>query len=698
MSECVQYAIEGRVAVLAFQNGRVNSLSFVLRQALHENLLRALSDAQCDAIVLMGQGRGFSAGADIREVGTTALTTAPTLPDLIQCIARSPKPVVAAVSGVAYGGGLELALSAAARIADRSARLALPEVKLGLIPGAGGTQRLPRLIGLAAAARLIVFGESVDAVRAHALGLVADVAAQDLRAEAVRLAEGLVPTFMPSVGDTPALVAADDSVAALEALAQQLQKKRRGYRAPFVALDCVRAASRLPLSEGLVYERKQFESLVGQTEARALQHLFFAERQADRGLAVAEPLPPIARVCVVGGGLMGSGICIALADAGLQVSLVEQAPDALERAKDRLEAHYQKEVTRGRLDTTGKAQRLSRIRPVLGLQNARDADLVIEAVFEDMGVKQAIFSQLDGICPPATIFATNTSRLDVNQLAGCTQRPDRFLGLHFFSPANIMRLLEVVRGVRTAPEVLARAFELAGRLRKIPVLVGVCEGFVGNRMLTAYRREANFLLEEGASVVEVDTALRDFGMAMGPFAMTDMAGLDISWAARKRLAATRDPARRYSVVADRLCEMGRFGQKTGAGYYRYETGSRTPIPDPVVEQLIADCAREAGIARRAWTPAEIVERTMCALINEGIHILSEGIARQASDVDLVYVHGYGFPAWRGGPMFYADTMGLDHVYARVVAWQARFGPYWTPSPLFERLVKSDQPLARYCNP
>lgn len=695
MSEVLTYMVQDGVAILVFGQGKVNALNLAVRTALYNAIQRAQDDVQCQAIVLVGKGNSFSAGADINEFNTPKAHATPSLGELLARVQASTKPVVVAIQGVALGGGFELALAASYRVIHSTAKLGLPEVNLGLIPGAGGTQRLPRIVGVGVAAKLIATAQKLDATEALSLGVVDGVSEHDVLADAVVLAKQKALGFIACPDDLPALTPTAEDAQQLQVLKASLTKRKRGYLAPVVAVECVEQSTHLTLQEGLKHERGQFQWLMQGTQSQALRYLFRAQRRTQDGLHTQAVNDDFANVAVIGGGLMGRGIVMSLLDAGLQVVLVEQSVAAEQTAVQSIKQAYQGQVDKGQLDKSQQDARLQRLTSSAQIAAIGHVDLVIEAVIEDMEVKKTVFAQLDALCGPETVFASNTSRLDINQLAAATRRPERFLGLHFFSPANRMPLLEVVQGARTAPVVMAQIMNFAKRLRKIAVPVGVCEGFVGNRMLTAYRREASFLLEEGASVAQVDAALYDFGMAMGPFVMTDMAGLDISWAARKRLAASRDHTIRDSKIGDRLCEMGRFGQKSLAGYYRYEAGSRQPVEDPVVAEVIQRCAHEAGISQQPWQAAQIVERAMYALINEGVHLLAEGIARRASDIDLVYVHGYGFPAYRGGPMFYADTVGLQHVYSQIRQWEQQYGKHWTPSPLFAELVQKQQRLSDY---
>jgi len=676
------------VALIELDHPPVNAMSHALRQALAASLDAALGDRSLLAVVIAGAGRLFCGGADLREFNTPASVAAPSSNELRARIERAGVPVVAAIHGSALGGGLELALACHYRIAAADAQLGLPEVRRGLLPGGGGTQRLPRLIGVPAALEMIAGGEPVDATRGRSLGLVDATSDGDPRSAAIALARERARAGGPHPVAAERPVRIDDAAAFFASARERIAREARGAQAPLECLACVEAATRLPFDQGLAFERERFQGLVNGTQSKALRHLFFAEREAARVPDVPEgtPLRPVRRVAVLGAGTMGSGIAMCAAAAGLPVVQLETDRAALDRGRGTVAKLWDAQVARGKLTAAERDARLARIVPTLSYDDLGDADLVIEAVFEDLAVKQQVFARLDAACRPGAILATNTSRLSIDAIAQATRRPADVIGLHFFSPAHVMRLLEVVRGAATAPDVIATSMAFGRTVGKLPVRVGNCDGFVGNRMLSAYTREAGFLLEEGASPQQVDEALQRFGMAMGPFRVGDLAGLDIGWAGRKRAAATRPAHLRYSKVADRICELGRFGQKTGAGWYRYEAGSRTPVPDPVVGDIVAQCAAEAGIERRAITDEEIVERTMYALANEGAKILAEGIALRASDVDLVYVNGYGYPAWRGGPMFHADTVGLATVAERVRAFHARHGEWWTPAPLLLRLA------------
>jgi 3-hydroxyacyl-CoA dehydrogenase len=665
------------VRVVEIDNPPVNGLGAAVRAHLLSELERALADDAVHAIVLIGKGKMFSAGADIREFGNPPPPGTPSLPDLIDAFERSGKPVVAAIHGVAVGGGLELALGCHLRIASSDARVGLPEVTLGIIPGAGGTQRLPRLTGMREALALITEGKLVPAAKAKALGIVDEVVSGDLRSFAVERAQSA------SVRRTSELPLEDDPAAFAS-------HKPASLEAPRAAVEALKAAT-LPGGEGFRREREIFLKLLHSDQAKALRHVFFAEREAGKIPDVPKETrtKPIEAAGVIGCGTMGGGIAMCFANAGVPVSVVESDPAALERGLEKIRGLYQSSLGKGRITGDEFEKRLSLIAGTTDFSRLSSADIVIEAVFEDMAVKKNVFRQLDGIAREGAILATNTSSLDVDEIASSTSRPASVIGTHFFSPANVMKLLECVRGAETSKETIASVFELAKRLDKVAVLVGVCDGFVGNRMLYAYRRQADFLLEDGALPHEVDQAVTEFGLPMGPYAMADLAGLDIGWAVRKRQEASRPKHLRYSTIPDRICELGRFGQKTGAGFYRYEKGSRTPIPDPEIQALIEGVSRKLGIRRRSFTKEEVVERCIFALINEGAKILEEGIALRASDVDLVWIHGYGFPRHRGGPMFYADTVGVKKVYERVARFYEEQGEWMRPAPLLERLARED---------
>ena len=689
------YSVHGNTAVIYLNNPPVNGMGHALREELAGHLDAAWSDARVDTIVIAGAGKLFCGGADIKAFNTPASRAEPSSRTIVRRIEESAKPVIAAIHGSALGLGLEFAMGCHYRIAQRGAKLGLPEVKLGLLPGGGGTQRLPRLAGVEAAVKMIVEGDPVIADEALKMGLVDEVSTGDLLPAAIAFAQRVAgnrehPVASRRQAHPPA------EAGFFEAQRKRIASSKRGQPAPLESLACIEAAVAMPFEEGMKFERERFDVLVNGTESKAMRHLFLAERAAAKVPGLPADIAPakISKVAVIGAGTMGGGIAMSFASAGIPVILFEAREEALQRGMGTIRKNYEGTVSKGRLKQEEADARVARIEPTLDMARVADADLVIEAVFEDMAVKKDLFIKLDALCKATAVLATNTSRLDVNEIAAATSRPQSVIGLHYFSPANVMRLVEVVRGTATSSEVIVASMNVVRQTGKLPVLVGVCDGFVGNRMVAQYAREAEFLLEEGATPQQVDGALQKFGLAMGRFAMADLAGLDIGWAGRKRLAPTRPQHLRYSKVADRICEMGRFGQKTGAGFYRYEPGSRTPVPDAIVDDLIIECAREAGIERRTITDEEIVERAIYALINEGAKILDEGVAERASDIDLIYVNGYGFPAWRGGPMFYAETVGLDKVYARICEFERLHGEFWRPAPLLKQLAESGKTFAK----
>jgi len=680
------YSAHGATVVIRLDNPPMNTLAHALREALMRDLARAAGDASVKAVVLTGGGRAFCAGAEIREFNTPKAVASPNLRELIAAIETMEKPVIAAIQGVAMGGGLELALGCHYRVAAPGAQLALPEVKLGLIPGAGGTQRLPRAIGVERALAMIVSGEPVKSETVAGTALIDEIVQGDLVQGALAFAERVAAR-------RPLRRLRDMSATADAGLFAEARKKvakeQRGYPAPARAIDAVEGSTTLRFDEGVRNERRIFDELVLSPESKALRHAFFGERAVAKVPDVPEDAPAVdvKRVAIVGAGTMGGGIAMAFANAGFPVTLLEMDREALERGVATVRKNYSSAVARGRLAQAEMDARVARIATTLAYDDIRDADLVIEAVFEDMKVKREVFGRLDRTMQPRAILATNTSTLDVDAIAEATSRPEQVIGLHFFSPANVMRLLEIVRGKRTSKTVLATALKLAKAIRKLGVVSGVCDGFIGNRMVEQYLRQAGFLLDEGALPQQVDRALQDWGMAMGPFAMSDLAGNDIGWAIRKRRSVER-PEFTYSRIPDLLCELGRFGQKTGAGFYKYEQGSRTPVADPEVEKIIVEESRRLGLARRTISDAEVVERCVYALVDEGARILEEGIALRAVDIDMVYLAGYGFPPYRGGPMFYADTVGLGKVVAAIEKYaQGYRGESWDVAPLLARLAR-----------
>ena len=679
------------VALLRLTNPPVNGLSFAMRAALGARVAEALADDAVRAVVIAGAGRMFCGGADIREFSQPPPAGAASLPAILDEIEASPKPVVAAIHGVAAGGGLEVALACHVRLAAPGTRLGLPEVTLGILPGAGGTQRMPRLIGVEAALDVIVGGHLHPVEKAAALGFVDECVEGDLVAAAIgrarRLAADGAPLRRASRLEEH-LEAARGRPGIFETFRRKMAKRARGFDAPYACVDCVETALTMPYAAALKNERAVFNRLRESDQSAAQRHAFFAEREAARIPDVPKdtPVRPISTAAVVGCGTMGGGIAMSIANAGLPVTVLESSQDALDRGLGIIRRNYAATVAKGRLSQAEVDARLARITPTLDDADLGAADIVIEAVFEDLPLKQEVFGQLDRVCKPGAILATNTSTLDVDAIAAATSRPEQVIGTHFFSPANVMKLMETVRGARTSPQTIATVMKLSKTLGKVGVLVGVCDGFVGNRMLYAYRRQADFLLEEGALPEQIDRVIHDFGLPMGPYQMADLAGLDVSWRVRKAQAPTRPAHLRYSPIADRVCELGRYGQKTGAGWYRYEAGSRAPIPDPAIHELIAGVSAELGIARRTIGDDEIVPRCLYPLVNEGAKILEEGLALRAGDIDVIWMHGYGFPRYRGGPMFWADLVGLRTIHDAMSRLHDEHGEWLAPAPLLERLA------------
>ncbi|GJH25422.1 3-hydroxyacyl-CoA dehydrogenase NAD-binding domain-containing protein [Caballeronia novacaledonica] len=684
----VQHALRGSVLVVTIDHAPVNALNADVRRGLIDAIETADANAAVRAVLIVGAGRNFIAGADIREFGKPAVP--PSLPEVCNRIEACSKPVVAAIHGAALGGGLEVALASHYRIAVEGAKLGLPEVQLGLLPGAGGTQRSARLIGAQAALSLMLSGRHAGAQEALRLGLVDRVGqSDDVFAEGLAYTHELLATQAAPRRTKNARGLADKeaSAAAIAAARADTQKKSRGLLSPLKIVDCVEAALNLPFDEGLRFERERFLECRESPQRAGLVHAFFAEREAQKLPETRDAKPRAIRVVgVIGGGTMGAGIAVALLDAGLAVTMIERDDASLERGRAHVEKVYDGLIAKGRMTPETKAGALQRFNGDTTYDALADADLVIEAVFEDMAVKKAVFAELDRVCKPGAVLASNTSYLDIDDIAASISRPQDVLGLHFFSPANIMKLLEVVVPARVAADVVATGFELAKKLRKVAVRAGVCDGFIGNRMLAVYRAAADHLMEDGASPYRIDKAVRDFGFPMGPYQVIDLAGGDIGWAARKRRAATRDPNARYVRIGDELCERGWFGQKTGRGFYRYEDGARTGTPDAEVEAIIDAERVRAGVEPRTFDDEQIVRRYMAAMINEGANIVHEGIAQRPLDVDATLMHGFGFPRYRGGPMHYADSVGLDNVLADIREFAKEDPLFWRASPLIVDLV------------
>jgi 3-hydroxyacyl-CoA dehydrogenase len=686
VSELVSMRTDGDVAVITIDNPPVNAMKYEVRAGLLDLVSRAIGDAGISAVVIACAGRTFVAGADITEFGKPPRQ--PTGIAVIEAIEGGRKPVIAAVHGTPLGGGLELALGCHFRVATPDTRLGLPEIKLGIIPGAGGTQRLPRLVGMDKAMAMILSGEPIPAREAHDAGLVDEIIVGDLVAGAIGFARRVVAEKRPLVLARNRDEKLGGDLAAFDAAAANYTKRARGQNAPVAAVAALRAAITLPVADALKLERQLFLDLVAGDQSKAQRHIFFAEREAAKVPDIAGVKAHVVkRAAVIGAGTMGGGIAMCFANAGIPVTVVDTGAEAVARGLDVITRNYRNTAARGGLAADEMEARIGRIAGTTDLAAVADADIVIEAVFEDMSVKQDVFGRLDRIAKPDAVIASNTSYLDINVLARGTARPQAVVGMHFFSPANVMRLLEVVRGAATAPETLATAIAVGRKLAKVPAVVGVSHGFVGNRMLRLRSIEAERLLLEGALPQDVDGALTGFGFPMGPFAMSDLAGLDVGWRMRKAQGLT-------APIADQLCERGRYGQKTSRGFYLYEQGSRTPNPDPEVERLIVDTAAQHGIARGAVGKDEIVERLLFPMINEGARILREGIARRPGDIDVIWVYGYGFPVHRGGPMHYADSVGLTYLRDRLTAFAHKTGDdRHRPAPLLEELAVAGKGFA-----
>ena len=697
ITQSVDLTARGRVAVLTVDNSPVNALSQHVRKGLHDGIKQATADGAVQAIVIVCAGRTFIAGADITEFGKPPVE--PSLHSVLDLIEGSPKLVVSVIHGTALGGGLEVTLACHYRLGVKDARFGLPEVKLGILPGAGGTQRLPRVVGVEKGLQMMVSGDPIRADEALAVGLIDEIVAGgaaaagetptskagDLTAAGVAFAEKVLNEKRPlkKIRDL------DDKLAAVRGkpevfanFRKSIARQTRGFRAPENIVKAVEAAVGLPFAEGLKRERELFAELLNSPESKAQRYFFFAEREAAKIPDVPGDTPAreIKKAAVIGAGTMGGGIAMNFANAGIPVTVIEVAQDALDRGLGVVRKNYEATAARGRLTQADVEKRVGLITGSVDFKAAADADIVIEAVFEEMPIKKEVFAKLDAVCKPDAVLATNTSTLDVDEIASATKRPESVIGTHFFSPANVMRLLENVRGKKSSKTTIATAMTIGRRIGKVPVLVGVCHGFVGNRMLHQRGLQAEKLILEGAAPHQVDRALTDFGFPMGPFAMSDLAGLDVGWRIRKGRGVK-------APVADRICELGRFGQKTGAGYFKYEKGDRTPIPDLEVEKIIVDVATALGITRRTISDEEIQQRLLYPMVNEGAKILEEKIAIRASDIDVIWVYGYGWPVYRGGPMFWADSIGLKALRDRLLEFKKQSGDaFWTPAPLLDRLA------------
>jgi 3-hydroxyacyl-CoA dehydrogenase len=694
----VSYQLNGDIGVIRLNNPPVNALSVALRSGILEAVTQAQNDASL-ALVLICEGRTFIAGADISEFGKPPML--PSLSELLIVIEASQKPIIAAIHGTALGGGLETALACHYRCSLPSAQVGLPEVKLGLLPGAGGTQRVPRLAGVKAALDLMTTGTPIAAAKALSIGLIDKVVEGDLLSGAVAFATEVVAqgAELKRVRD----LEVDKAGVSAEFFAEYratLNKRFRGQEAPHRIVECIEAALNIPFDEGLKEERRLFVECMQSSQSAALRHMFFAERMSSKikGLPKATPLKDIKRVGIIGSGLMGGGIAMNFVNVGIPVTLLDISQEALQRGKDLIAKNYAMTVSKGKLTATLAAQRQAMITGTTDYHDLADMDLVIEAVFENLDIKKQVFAKLDNLCKQGAILATNTSYQDVNLIAQATSRPQDVIGLHFFSPANVMKLLEIVRGEETSDEVLASSMAIAKSIKKVPALSRVCYGFIGNRMLRHYAREAQLCLLEGSTPQDIDAVMQKFGMAMGPFAVGDLAGIDIGYKAREGLTDEQKGDVRTYCIADALYEMGRLGQKTGAGYYQYDPKTRQRIVDPVVLEVIEAQAHKRGVVRKEITDDTILQRLTFALINEGFKILEEGIAQRPSDIDVVYAFGYGFPAYRGGPMFYADSIGLDKIYQSICEFANTYGAeFWQPAALLKQLVEQGKTLTQWAN-
>ncbi|MGC4061323.1 MAG: 3-hydroxyacyl-CoA dehydrogenase NAD-binding domain-containing protein [Aquabacterium sp.] len=686
------YQVTDGVAVITLSNPPVNGLGQSTRAGIVDGIKQANGDAAVKAVVIIGSGKVFCGGADIKEFGSPKASATPDLHVVIETVEQSAKPIVAAIHGVAMGGGLELALGCHYRVVVPGAQIALPEVNIGIVPGAGGTQRLPRVLGVDTALQMITTGASVPSeklAKAPGQKLFDKLVDGELLAAAITFAQGVADVRpLPSVRDLS--VAAPADAAAFDKARADLAKTRRHLEAPQRCVDCVEAATKLDLDAGIAFERDVFAKLVTSAQAQALRHAFFGERAASKIPDVPDSTPTraIDKVAVIGAGTMGGGITMCFLNAGVPVVLLEMKQEAIDRGVGIIRKNYEAQVAKGKLAQDKYEQRMSLLSTTLSYDDIAQADMVIEAVFEDLGVKSQVFTKLDAIMKQGAILASNTSTLDVDKIAEVTKRPGDVVGLHFFSPANVMRLLEVVRSKHTAKDVMATVMQVAKKIKKVAVVSGVCDGFIGNRMFEQYVRQGFMLVEEGATVQQVDKAAEAFGWAMGPFRVGDLAGNDIGYAIRKR-RRVEQPDVQYSPVPDAICDLGRFGQKVGKGWYDYEAGKREPVPSAEVQACIDKVRADKGITPRAISDEEIVNRLMLALVNEGAHILEEGIANKASDIDMVYLTGYGFPVYRGGPMLFADMMGLPKAVALMKQFQQNpldDAKFWEPAPLLAKLA------------
>jgi len=692
MTDAVLRSTQGRIGILTVNNPPVNALAAAVRDGIKEGVEAFGKDANIDAIVLIGGGRTFIAGADIREFGKPPKGA--NLNDVIATMENCPKIVVAALHGTPLGGGLETALGAHYRVALASTRVGLPEVHLGLLPGAGGTQRLPRLTGAKYALDAIIAGRHIPAPEAKSKGIIDAIVDGDLLVGAVAHAQMLAAQKAPRrrVRDLNTTLESPDLFKETE---KAIARRARGFKAPWSIIKCVQAAVELPFDEGMKRERELFVELLTSQESAAQRYYFFAEREAAKVLDVPADTPQreIRKAGIVGAGTMGGGIAMNFANAGIPVALLEVKQEALDRGLKTIRTNYENTAKRGGMKAEDVDKRMALITPTLAYDDLKDSDVIIEAVFETMEVKEGVFKKLDEVAKPGAVLATNTSGLDVNQIANYTKRPGDVIGMHFFSPANVMKLLENVRGKATQKDVIATVMSLSKKIGKIPVLVGVCEGFVGNRMLRQRGIQSSYMMEEGALPQQIDKVIYDFGFPMGPFAMSDLAGNDVGWRIRQGKKEKEQRNVRYTgYIADAICELGRFGQKTGAGYFKYNLPDRTPIPDPEVERIIEETSKKLGITRRAISDQEILERCLYPMVNEGAKILAEGMAQRSLDIDVIWVNGYGWPVYRGGPMWWADNVvGLKTIHDALLKYRDASGdPFWEPAPLLKKLVQEDK--------
>lgn len=701
MAELVGLTRDSEIAIITINNPPVNALSPAVAQGIAKAIEDVSKNNSIRAVVLIGAGRTFIAGADIKEFGKITSGKTPRgaglLPLLLQI--ENGKPTIAAIHGSAFGGGLELAMAAHYRVASPTAQLGQPEVKLGIIPGAGGTQRLPRLVGVAKAVEMCAEGNPISAQEAMNFSLVDRLIEGDLLNGALQYAREIAAKPAPRTRERDEkLGSGEENTTLFSSAREKARTRQRGMPALLAAIDAVEAATKFSFDEGCQIEQKLFQECLFSDQSKALIHIFFGEREVAKipDIPKETATMPVNSTAVVGAGTMGGGIAMVFANAGIPVLLKDADQAALDRGLATIQKNYQSSVKRGRFTQQFVDERLKLIQPALTYDDFGKVDMVVEAVFEGMGLKKEVFAQLDRVCRKGAILASNTSTLNIDEIASATSRPESVIGTHFFSPANVMRLLEIVRGKRTSKVVIATCLQLSKKLGKVGVLVGNCRGFVGNRMFHHYGREAVFLVEEGVSPQAVDRALYDFGMALGPLATGDLAGLDVGWRIRKEYRHLEKPGVRQPIVGDRLCELGRYGQKTGAGWYKYDENRRA-VPDREVNEMVRKWAIEAGISQRDISAEEIVERCVYALVNEGARILEEGIAMRAVDIDIIYVNGYGFPAYRGGPMWYADIAGLQNVYQRICEFHSRHGELWEPAPLLRRLAGEGKTFAEFTN-